>query len=83
MRTSEEIRGWFGDLCRWENKLGMAEEEWEIQMTNLQERLKKKVVARIWKDPSERLQYYKRDVTALEKYGEQEHLKATISRSLR
>ncbi len=75
--------GWFTDVARWSEAWGLPEHEWKADSKALRNLLQARAIKHLWTSPSKRLQYYKRDVNAMQAYEEQEYLGASISLKLR
>jgi hypothetical protein len=45
--------------------------------------LEARAIKYLWSSPSPKLEYYKRDANAMQAYGEQEYMRASISLKLR
>ena len=75
--------GWYADVIRWAQAWGLQEHEWRGDSKALRKILEARAIKHLWSDPSPRLQYYKRDANAMQAYGEQEYLRASISLKVR
>jgi hypothetical protein len=75
--------GWYADVTRWAEAWGIPEHEWKRDPKALRKILEARAIKHLWRDASPRLQYYKRDVNAMQAYGEQEYVGAPISLKLR
>ena len=75
--------GWYTDVTRWAEAWGLPEHEWKKDPKALRKILEARALKHLWRNSSPRLQYYKRDVNAMQAYGEQEYMRALISLKLR
>jgi hypothetical protein len=75
--------GWYVDVIRWAEAWGLQEHEWKVDSKALRKILEARAIKYLWRSPSPRLEYYKRDANAMQGYGEQEYIGASISLKLR
>jgi hypothetical protein len=75
--------GWYVDVIRWAEAWELQEHEWKGNSKVLRKILEARAIKHLWKSPSPRLEYYKRDANVMQGYEEQEYMEASICLKLR